>query len=66
MLLLDWLATRRIAALMVILVQLCNRHLPQREDQAVSSIKPINNPAALPTAADLNSIQLESNAASSC
>ena len=33
---------RRIAALMMIFVQLRKRHLPQREDQAISWIKPIN------------------------
>ena len=34
--------TCRIAALMMILVQLRKRHLPQRDDQAASSVKPID------------------------
>ena len=38
MLLSDWLATCRIAALMVIFVLLSKRHLLQKEAQAVSSI----------------------------
>ena len=32
----------QLATLMVIFVQLCKHHLPQRENQAVSSVKPIN------------------------
>ena len=36
------LAAFRIAALMVIFVQLRKRHLPQGEDQAMSSVLPIN------------------------
>ena len=39
MLLSDYIAACRIAALMVIFVQLHKHRLPQREDQAVSSIK---------------------------
>ena len=38
LLLSDYLAARCIAALMVIFAQLRERHLPQREDQAISSI----------------------------
>ena len=42
MLLSDQLAARRIAALMMIFVQLRKRHLPQRDYQAVSSVLPID------------------------
>ena len=38
----DQLAAHRIAALMVIFVQLCKHHLPQREDLVVSSVLPVN------------------------
>ena len=34
------IAAHRVAALMVIFVQLCKRYLPQSEDQAVSSVLP--------------------------
>ena len=41
--LLCWFQTNLpLAALMMILVQLRKRHLPQRDDQAASSIKPID------------------------
>ena len=53
----------RIAALMVIFVQLCRHHLPQRDDKAANSVLLINQwPVALPTVANrrqLNSIQFE-------
>ena len=42
MLLSDQIATHRIATLMVIFVQLCKHHLPQREDQVVSTVLPIS------------------------
>ena len=38
----DKLAARRTAALIVTFVQLHKRCLPQREDQAEDSVKPIN------------------------
>ena len=46
----------------MIFVKLRKRHLPRRRDQAVISVKPINNLAAFPKAADrrqLTYIQLE-------
>ena len=50
----------------MIFVKLRKRHLPQREDHAVSSVKPIDNLAALHKEADrrqVTYIQLESDAA---
>ena len=42
MLLSDYLAAHRIAALMMIFAKLRKRHLPQRDEQAASSVLPIN------------------------